>query len=43
MCFLLMSTKESVVFQIGGLLKESKDGEKILGFKIDYKLNFDSM
>lgn len=38
-----MSTKESVDFQFGGLLMERSDGEKILGVKTAYKLNFDNM
>ena len=34
-----MSTNESVNFQLGSLIERS-DCEKILGVKIDYKLNF---
>ena len=38
-----MSTKESVHFQFGGLRMERSDGEKILGVKTAYKLNFDNV
>ena len=40
-CHLIMSTNESVDFQLGGSLIERSDCDKILGVKIDYKLNFD--
>ena len=40
-CHLIMNTNESVDFQLGGSLIERNDCEKILGVKIDYKLNFD--
>lgn len=36
-----MSTSKYVDFQLGGPLIERSDGEKMLRFKIDYKLNFD--
>ena len=38
-CHLITSTKESVDFQLGGSLIERSDCEKMLGVKIDYKLN----
>ena len=40
-CQLIMSTDQSVNFQLGGSLVERSDCEKMLGVKIDYKLNFD--
>ena len=40
-CHLLMSTDQSVNFQLGGSLIERSDREKMLGVKIDYKLTFD--
>ena len=40
-CHLIMSTDQSVNFQPGGSLIERSDCEKVLGVKIDYKLNFD--
>ena len=40
-CHLIMSTNESIDFQLGGSLIERSDCEKKLGVKIDYKLNFD--
>ena len=40
-CHLIMSTDQSLNFQLGGLLIEISDCEKMLGVKIDYKLNFD--
>ena len=40
-CHLIMSTNQSVNFQLGGSLMERSDCEKILRVKIDYKLNFD--
>ena len=40
-CRLIMSTDKSVSFQHGGSLIERSDCEKMLGVKIDYKLNFD--
>ena len=36
-----MSTDQSDNFQLGGSLIERSDCEKMLGVKIDYKLNFD--
>ena len=36
-----MSTDQSVNFQLGDSLIERSDCEKMLGVKIDYKLNFD--
>ena len=36
-----MSTDQSVNFQLGGSLIERSDCEKMLGVKIDYKLNFE--
>ena len=35
------NTDKSVVFQLGGSLIQRSDCEKMLGVKIDYKLNFD--
>ena len=40
-CHLTMNTDQSVNFQLGGSLLERSDCEKMLGVKIDYKLNFD--
>ena len=40
-CHLIMRTDQSVNFQLGGSLIERSDCEKMLGVKIDYKLNFD--
>ena len=40
-CHLIMSTDQSVNSQLGGSLTERSDCEKMLGVKIDYKLNFD--
>ena len=40
-CHLIISTNESVDFQLGGSLIEWSDIEKMLPVKIDYKLNFD--
>ena len=40
-CHLIMSTDQSVNFQFGDSLIERNDCEKMLGVKIDYKLNFD--
>ena len=40
-CHLIMSTDQSVNFQLGGSLIKRSDCEKILGVKIDYKLIFD--
>ena len=40
-CHLIMSTDQSVNFQLGGSLIERSDSEKMLGVKIDYKLIFD--
>ena len=40
-CNLIMSTDESVDFQLGASLIERSECEKMLGVKIDYKLNFD--
>ena len=40
-CHLIMSTDQSVNVQLGGSLIERSDCEKMLGVKIDYKLNFD--
>ena len=40
-CHLIMSTDQTVNFQFGGSLIERSDCEKMLGVKIDYKLNFD--
>ena len=40
-CHLIMSTDQSVNFQLSGSLRERSDCEKMLGVKIDYKLNFD--
>ena len=39
-CHLIMSSNESVNFQLGGSVIERSDCEKMLGVKIDYKLNF---
>ena len=39
-CHLIMSTDQSVNIQLGGSLIERKECEKMLGVKIDYKLNF---
>ena len=39
-CHLIMSTDKSVNFQLGGSLTERSNCEKILGVRIDYKLNF---
>ena len=36
-----MSTDQSDNFQLRGSLIEGSDCEKMLGVKIDYKLNFD--
>ena len=41
MCHLIMTTDQSDNFQLGGSLIEGSDCEKMLGVKIDYKLNFD--
>ena len=41
-CHLIMSTNKSFNFQLGGSLIERSDCEKMLGVKIDYKLNFDN-
>ena len=38
---LIMSTYQSVNFQLAGSLIKRSDCEKMLGLKIDYKLNFD--
>ena len=40
-CHLIMKTNESVDIQLGSLLAVRSDWEKVLGVKIDYKLNFD--
>ena len=40
-CHLIMITDQSANFQLGGSLIERSDCEKMLGVKIDYKLNFD--
>ena len=40
-CHLIMSTDQSVNFQLGGSLIERSDCENMLGVKIDYKLDFD--
>ena len=40
-CYLLLSTNESVDFQFGSSIIERSNCEKMLEFKIDYKLNFD--
>ena len=40
-CHFIMSTDQSVNFQLGGSLIKRSDCEKILGVKIDYKLIFD--
>ena len=40
-CHLKLNTNESIDFQFGGSLIQKKDCEKMLGFKIDYKLTFD--
>ena len=40
-CYLIMSTDQSVKFQLGGSLIERSDCEKMLRGKIDYTLNFD--
>ena len=40
-CHLIMSTDQSVNFRLGGSPIERSDCEKMLGVKIDYKLNFD--
>ena len=40
-CHLIMSAHQSVHFQLGGSLIERSHCEKMLGVKIDYKLNFD--
>ena len=40
-CQLIMSTDQSANFQLSGSLIERSDCEKMLGVKIDYKLNFD--
>ena len=40
-CYLIMDTDQSVNFQLSGSLTERSDFEKILGVKIDCKLNFD--
>ena len=39
----LMSTNESFDFQLGDSLIEKRDCEKMLGVKINYKLNFDEL
>ena len=38
---LIMRTDKSVNFKLGGSLIERSDCEKMLGVKIDYKLNFE--
>ena len=40
-CYLIMSTNESVDFQLGGSIIDRSDCEKMLGVTIDYKLNFE--
>ena len=40
-CHPIMSTSELHDFQLGSSLFVTIDCEKILGVKIDYKLNFD--
>ena len=40
-CHLIMSTSESVDFQLGGSIIKRSDCEKVLGVKIDYKIYFD--
>ena len=40
-CHLILSTDQSVNFQLGDSLIERSDCDKMLGVKIDYKLNFD--
>ena len=40
-CHLVISTDQSVNFQLGASLIERSDSGKILGIKIDYKLSFD--
>ena len=39
---LIMSTDQSVNFQLGGSLIKRSDCEKVLGVKFDCKLNFDA-
>ena len=40
-CDLVLGTNESVDFQLGDLLIERSDCEKMLGVSIDYKLYID--
>ena len=40
-CHLIMSTDQSVNFQLGGSFLKRNGCEKMLGVKIDYKLSFD--
>ena len=40
-CHLITSTNEHVDIQLGSSRIRGRDGEKLLGVKIDYKLNFD--
>ena len=40
-CYLIMSTNESVDFQLGGSIIDRSDCEKMLGVTIDYKLNLE--
>ena len=42
-CHLIMSTNESLGFHLGSLLTERSECEKMLGVKIDYKLNFEEL
>ena len=42
-CHLIMSTNESLDFHLGRSLTERSECEKMLGVKIDYKLNFEEI
>ena len=41
-CHLIMSTNNNPEIQVGDSLIKASDCEKLLGLKIDYKLNFDN-
>ena len=41
-CHLIMSTNSNPEIQVGDSLIKASDCEKLLGLKIDYKLNFDN-
>ena len=41
-CHLIMSTNNNPEIQLGDSLIKASDYEKLLGLKIDYKLNFDN-